>query len=124
MKVSVAGSVGLAAFSEKPVRLQILACGMVLTAAACAAPSTRIAMGLERYGLDAQRSQCVGDRLQKNLSLGQLMQLGKAASAYGRGDSDPTRLTASDLIRVAGQIDDPKVPLEVGKAVAACGVIG
>ncbi|WP_315763779.1 hypothetical protein [Sphingomonas sp. Y38-1Y] len=90
---------------------------------ACAAPSTRIADGLQRYGLDAQRSQCVGDRLGSNLSLGQLQQLGSAAAAYRRDDSDPTRLTVSDLLRVAGEIKDPRIALEVGKAAAGCGVV-
>lgn len=94
-----------------------------LTIVGCAAPSTRISTGLQRYGLDAQRSTCVGDRLQANLSLGQLQQLGKAAAAYRRGDSDPTRLTATDLVRVAGEIDDPKIALEVGKAAAGCDVL-
>ncbi|MFA9973057.1 hypothetical protein ABVC88_22865 [Xanthomonas euvesicatoria] len=89
---------------------------------ACAAPSTRIATGLERYGLDAERSTCVGQRLERNLSLGQLQQLGKAAAAYRRDDSDPTRLTMSDLVRVAGEIRDPRIALEVGKAAAGCGV--
>ncbi|QNE30760.1 hypothetical protein F1C10_01415 [Sphingomonas sp. NBWT7] len=89
----------------------------------CAAPATRISTGLQRYGLDAERSTCVGDRLQANLSLGQLQQLGKAAAAYRRDDADPTRLTASDLARVAGEIDDPKIAPEVGKAAAGCGVL-
>jgi hypothetical protein len=97
--------------------------GTTLAVAACAAPSTRIANGLQRYGIDAQRSQCVGDRLERNLSLGQLQQLGRAAAAYRRDDPDPTRLTAGDLIRVAGEIEDPKVALEVGKAAAGCGIL-
>ncbi len=90
--------------------------------AACAAPSTRISDGLQRYGLDQARSQCVGDRLGSELSLGQLQQLGKAAAAYRRDDPNPQQLTVGDLIRVAGEIKDPKVALEVGKAAAACGV--
>lgn len=106
------------------MKIHVLALGTALCVAACAAPSQRIAMGLERYGLDAQRSQCVGDRLQRNLSLGQLMQLGDAAKAYRRDDATPGQLTVSDLIRVAGEIKDPKVPLEVGKAAAGCGVVG
>jgi hypothetical protein len=105
----------------KHPRSSIVLC---LAAAACAAPSTRIADGLQRYGLDQARSQCVGDRLGSNLSLGQLQQLGAAAAAYRRDDADPTRLTLSDLLRVAGEIDDPKVALEVGKAAAGCGVVG
>ncbi|MET0373051.1 MAG: hypothetical protein ABW128_02200, partial [Rhizorhabdus sp.] len=45
----------------------------------CAAPATRISTGLQRYGLDSQRADCVGTRLQGDLSLGQLQQLGRAA---------------------------------------------
>lgn len=96
---------------------------IALGLAACATPSARISDGLQRYGLDAQRSTCVGDRLSDNLSLGQLQQLGKAAAAYRRDDPDPTRLTAGDLLRVAGEIKDPKIALEVGKAAAGCGVV-
>ncbi|WP_312487662.1 hypothetical protein [Sphingomonas sp.] len=97
----------------------IAMCGLIV---ACTAPSTRIATGLGRYGLDSQRSACVGQRLERNLSLGQLSQLGKAAAAYRRDDADPGRLTAGDLIRVAGEIKDPRIALEVGKAAAGCGV--
>ena len=88
--------------------------------ASCASPSTRIASGLERYGFDPARSACVGDRLERRLSLGQLQQLGRAAAAYGRDDPDPRRLDAGDLLRVAGEIKDPAVALEVGKALAGC----
>lgn len=91
--------------------------------AACAAPATRIADGLQRYGLDQARSQCVGDRLGSGLSLGQLQQLGRAAAAYRRDDPNPGQLTAGDLVRVAGEIRDPKIALEVGKAAAGCGVV-
>ncbi|MEH3107073.1 MAG: hypothetical protein PGN09_07210 [Sphingomonas fennica] len=90
---------------------------------ACATPSTRIATGLERYGLDAGRARCVGDQLQGDLSLGQLAQLGSAAAAYRKGDSDPTRLTGADLLRVAGEIRDPEIPVAVGKAAVGCGVV-
>jgi hypothetical protein len=105
------------------VKATIAVIGTALTLVACAAPSTRIATGLERYGLDPQRSQCVGDYLGKNLSLGQLQQLGKAAAAYKRDDPNPNQLTAGDLLRVAGEIKDPKIALEVGKAAATCGVV-
>ena len=94
-----------------------------LTLVACAAPATRISTGLQRYGLDQQRASCVGTRLQGDLSLGQLQQLGRAAKASREGDTTPGRLTASDFIRVSGQVKDPKVPLEVGKAAAACGIL-
>ena len=94
---------------------------LVLTA--CAAPATRISTGLQRYGLDEQRSDCVGTRLQGDLSLGQLQQLGRAAAAYGRGDTSPGVLTVSDLLRVAAELKDPAIALAVGKAAAGCGVL-
>ncbi len=91
--------------------------------AGCATPSTRIATGLQRYGMDAGRAQCVGDRMQADLSIGQLQQIGRAAAAYRKGDSDPTALTGGDLLRVAAEIKDPAIALAVGKAAAACGVV-
>ncbi len=94
-----------------------------LALGACAAPATRISTGLQRYGLDAQRADCVGTRLQGDLSLGQLQQLGRAAAAYRRGDTDPGMLTVGDLVRVAGEIKDPAIALAVGKAAAGCNVL-
>ena len=90
---------------------------------ACVNPSAKIATSLEGYGFQPAQSQCVGDRLEANLSLGQLQQLGRAAKASREGDTTPGRLTASDFVRVSGQVKDPKVPLEVGKAAAACGIL-
>jgi hypothetical protein len=95
--------------------------GLALTA--CAAPATRISAGLQRYGLDAGRSDCVGARLQSDLSLGQLQQLGRAAAAYRKGDTTPGVLTVGDLVRVAGELHDPVIVLAVGKAAAGCGVL-
>lgn len=96
-------------------------CALSLTA--CATPATQISTGLQRYGLDAGRSECVGARLQNDLSLGQLQQLGRAAAAYRKGDTTPGVLTVSDLLRVAGEIRDPAIALAVGKAAAGCGVL-
>ena len=93
-----------------------------LALGACAAPSTRISTGLQRYGLDQQRADCVGNRLQSDLSLGQLQKLGRAAAAYGQGDTTPGVLTVGDLLRVAGELKDPAIVLAVGKAAAGCGV--
>ena len=94
-----------------------------LTLTACAAPSTRISTGLQRYGLDAQRADCVGTRLQGDLSLGQLQKLGRAAAAYRNGDTTPGVLTVGDLLRVAGELQDPAIALAVGEAAAGCGVL-
>ena len=104
----------------KPMALIVLG---ALTLSACAAPATRISTGLQRYGLDAKRSDCVGSRLQGDLSLNQLQQLGRAAAAYRKGDTTPGVLTVSDLLRVAGEIKDPAIVLAVGKAAAGCGVL-
>lgn len=99
------------------------AIALLVSLSGCAAPATRISTGLQRYGLDPSRSDCVGTRLQANLSLSQLQRLGKAAAAYRQGDTTPGVLTPSDLIRVASELRDPKIALEVGKAAAGCGVL-
>jgi hypothetical protein len=89
----------------------------------CVDPSAKIATSLERYGFQPAQSQCVGERLEANLSIGQLQQLGRAARAAREGDTTPGRLTTGDFIRVAGQVKDPRVPLEVAKAAAGCGIL-
>lgn len=103
--------------------LSLSAAGLALTLAGCVNPSAKIASSLEGYGFAPAQSQCVGDRLEANLSLGQLQQLGRAARAAREGDTTPGRLTVSDFIRVAGQVKDPKVPLEVAKAAGGCGIV-
>ncbi len=96
---------------------------ITLALAGCVNPSARIASSLEGYGFAPDQSQCVGDRLERNLSIGQLQQLGRAARATREGDTTPGRLTVGDFLRVAGQVKDPKVPLEVTKAAAGCGIV-
>ncbi|KQT32869.1 hypothetical protein ASG29_07960 [Sphingomonas sp. Leaf412] len=90
---------------------------------ACVNPSAKIATSMEGYGFQPAQSRCVGDQLEADLSLGQLQQLGRAARAAREGDTTPGRLTAGDFIRVAGQVNDPRVPIAVGKAAAACGIL-
>lgn len=94
-----------------------------LCLAGCAAPSTRIAAELGRYGLAPQQAQCVGNRLESSLSLRQLQQLGRAAHAYAANNPTPDRLAVGDLVRASGQITDLKIPIEVAKAAAGCGVV-
>ncbi len=108
---------------KTPLTIVAIAVVGASTLAACAAPATRISTGLQRYGLDEPRAECVGTRLQGDLSLGQLQQLGRAAAAYGRNDPNPGVLTVGDLLRVAGELKDPAIPLAVGKAAAGCGVL-
>lgn len=103
------------------MRFFMIAAGLT-AASACVDPSARIAGELTRYGLDRPRAQCIGNRLETDLSIGQLKQLAAAARAYGRDDPDPGRLTLSDLVRVAGEMHDPKVPLAVGRAAVGCGI--
>ncbi|WP_238995245.1 hypothetical protein [Sphingomonas solaris] len=89
----------------------------------CATPSTQISTALTRYGLEAQRADCVGSDLSSHLSINQLQQLGRAAKAYRTNDSDPAHLTASDLMRVAVELKDPAVPLAVAGAGVRCGLV-
>lgn len=102
-------------------------CGALVVAlfgvAACASPSTRIATELTRYGLDERQAQCFGDRLEARLSIAQLQQLARAARAYSTGDPNPRQLGAGDLARVSAQINDPRIPVEVASAGAACGLL-
>lgn len=102
--------------------LAIALLGMTMVTA-CAAPATRISDGLQRYGLDAGRADCVGTRLQADLSPGQLRQLGRAAAAYRKDDAGPARLTTGDLVRVAGEIHDPAIALAMGKAAVHCRIL-
>lgn len=101
----------------------VVAGSATFAVAGCVDPSAKIATSLEGYGFQPAQSQCVGDRLEANLSLGQLQQLGRAARATREGDTTPGRLTVSDFVRAAGQVKDPKVAIEVGKAAAGCGIL-
>lgn len=100
--------------------MALLVAASALTAS-CASPSARIAHELGRYGLSEGPARCMGDRLQSNLSVGQLQQLGRVAQSVQQTRGQ--RLTASDLIRAGTRIDDVKIPLEVTKAAASCGAL-
>jgi hypothetical protein len=90
--------------------------------AACARPADRIANELARYGLDQGRAQCIGQRLESELSVNQLRELAGVVRAYGSNDSTPGRLTVSDLASVAASVRDPRVPITVARAATSCGV--
>jgi hypothetical protein len=104
-------------------RRSVRVCGLALLVAGCVAPSGQIATAMTGYGFQPAQSQCVGERIAANLSLTQLQQLGRAARPARQGDASPGRLTIGDFLRVAGEVKDPKVALEVGKAAAGCGVL-
>lgn len=89
----------------------------------CVDPSERISGALTGYGLDAGQARCMGERLERNLSIGQLRQLARAARAYREHDASPGRLTVSDLIRVGSRFENAEAPIEIGKAAAGCGVL-
>lgn len=100
--------------------IPVIAISIIL--AACVSPRARIADALTGFGLDTRRAQCVGADLERNLSTGQLLELGRVARAYKSGDPDPARLTLADLLRASSQINDPAVPLGVARAAGRCGV--
>lgn len=97
--------------------------GAVVTLAACATPRERIADALVGYGIPPAQAQCVGGRLEDRLSIGQLRELSRYARAYRDNDPNPGALTIADLIRVTSQVQDARVPIEVGKAAAQCGLV-
>lgn len=81
-----------------------------------------IAPQLGRYGLSEQQSQCVEQQLTKALGVWQLRQLGDLAGRLATGGNNPGVLSPRDLVYVAGLVSDPKVGVETGRALDACGV--
>lgn len=100
--------------------LPLAACAAI---SACATPSDRISDALIGYGIDQRQAVCVGERLQRNLSLGQLQELARLARTYRENDPNPGQLGLNDLLRIAGQVQDPRVPIEVAKAAGNCGLV-
>lgn len=94
-----------------------------LPLAACATPSERISDALVGYGIAPAAAQCVGGRLEDRLSTGELQELARLARVYRENDPKPAELDVSDLIRVASQVENARVPIEVGKAAANCGLV-
>jgi hypothetical protein len=78
-----------------------------------------IAPQLPRYGVTAEQSSCVGERLTKNLSVWQLRQLADIARRLVPKSGNP--LSPRDLAYVAGLVPDPKVGPEVSATLEACG---
>lgn len=104
--------------------MRLLCVALCLSAlAACASPQERIADTLTGYGLDRARAECIGARLQAELSTGQLLELARAARAYRANDPDPSRLGIDDLLRVSSQIRDPAIPLTIARASGRCGLV-
>jgi hypothetical protein len=91
-----------------------------LAATACASTSDRIATELMKAGLSRAPAECIGQSLERDLSIGQLTQLARAARAYRSNDTTPGRLTVSDLLRMSGPIKDPAVPFAIAKAAGSC----
>jgi hypothetical protein len=80
-----------------------------------------IAPQLPRYGISAEQSRCVGERLTKNLSVWQLRQLADIARRLKPGSGGA--LSPRDLAYVAGLVQDPKVGPEVSATLDACGAL-
>jgi hypothetical protein len=79
-----------------------------------------IAPQLPRYGISAEDSRCVGERLTGNLSVWQLRQLADIARRLVPRDG--RALSPRDLAAVAGLVQDPKVGPEVAATLQACNV--
>ncbi|MCZ2495300.1 hypothetical protein GN316_00880 [Xylophilus sp. Kf1] len=94
--------------------------GLAFTAG-CA--SQRIAGSLERYGVPPDKAACVGDSLAERLSYAQLQALGKAAADGRKIDNSSVTMTLFDLARVATDLRDPVIPLEVVRAGVKCLVL-
>ncbi|MGZ8285115.1 MAG: hypothetical protein ACXW27_04715 [Allosphingosinicella sp.] len=78
-----------------------------------------IAPQLPRYGIAAEQSRCVGERLTEKLSVWQLRQLADIARRLVPKAGNP--LNPRDLAYVSGLVQDPKVGPEVKATLEACG---
>ena len=93
----------------------------VFAVAGCA--SQRISSALVRYGVPPEKAECVGDELSERLSVSQLQSLGRAARAYNAVDRSSVALTLLDLARVAAELRDPVIPVEIVRAGIKCAVL-
>jgi hypothetical protein len=72
---------------------------------------------LAQYGMSAQQSACVGEKLTGTLSVWQLRQLAIALGRVSQADRKP-----SNLARAARLARDQKIPSEVDRAIQGCGI--
>ncbi len=79
-----------------------------------------IAPQLPRYGIAAEDSRCVGERLTRNLSVWQLRQLADIARRLSPREGGA--LAPRDLANVAGLAQDPAIGPEVAATLQACNV--
>jgi hypothetical protein len=86
------------------------------------AETSIIAPQLTRYGMDAQKSQCVGPRLTSALSVWQVRQLERVARLVPPGHFGRPELTPQDLVYVASHVRDDRVRPAVTAALDACGL--
>jgi hypothetical protein len=100
-----------------------IALSVTFVLGACATPSDRIASALEAYGFPRAQATCVGDQLQKRLSVAQLAELARVARAVRAQNPDPRSLTMDDLLRLSGEVRDPALTIEVVRAGAGCGLV-
>lgn len=81
-----------------------------------------LAPQLARFGMSAQETRCMSERLSRRLSLARLRALEIRARAVRRGLSNPARLTLNDLTIAANGLNDPEVRLELDNAASTCGL--
>ena len=86
-------------------------------------PREKIADALIGYGIAPAQAQCVGTRLEQRLTVAQLRELGTLVRSYQQSSRTSGSPTIGDLIGLAGQVQDARVPIEVGKAAANCGLL-
>ena len=102
----------------------LLAAGAVaISMAVSGCASQRISGALEGYGVPPENAQCVGDSLSERLSISQLESLSRAAKAYRSIDRSSIPLTLIDLTRVAAELRDPVIPIEIVRAGVKCSVL-
>ncbi len=89
--------------------------------AGCASPKDRVAGELVRAGLAEPAADCLAGGLTDELSIAQLRELAAAIAMVKRQRGpDAGPVTARDVLSVAAQIDDPRIPAALARAGAGC----
>jgi hypothetical protein len=99
------------------VLLRLIPLAALALLAACATPSQRISAKLTEYGVPPRQAQCMGDRLEANLSARQLQRLVE----IGRLNRDRMgRMTVNDIVGMLDKPGDEALVAEVVRSGISC----
>lgn len=90
---------------------------LLLLAAACAGPESRVETALTNAGLSPGVSRCMAERIVDKLSVGQLLKL---RSLGGLADRPAGDVSAREFLRRVRALEDPEIVTVVSASLARC----